>query len=379
MKKLSAHFTLILALLLLAGGPVLASEKTPAVQAQEETAPPSESKMGVVVLPVLFYMPETKLGGGVGGQFTYRSAKDVAAKSRPSSLYFYLIYTQLKQFQAQFQPQLYFDNEKYLISGKLDFSKFPDKYWGMGPDTPDDAEKDFTPRTYSVEMSFQKKIWPAQNLYAGFQVKYENIKILSSEEGFRVDRGTIPGEQGGTAFGLGLILNRDTRDNVFYPTRGDYWQLGGYVYPKALGSTSSFTSIKADFRHYIPLFGTHVLALQGLLQAMGGDPLFMSYTKLGGDTIMRGYYSGRYRDKVLAVVQAEYRLPLIWRFGLVGFGGLGDVAPSLGDIKFDALKYSVGFGIRFKIVRKEGTNLRVDFAWGKSGNSGFYFTANEAF
>ena len=93
---------------------------------------------------------------------------------------------------------------------------------------------------------------------------------------------------------------------------------------------------------------------------------------------MRGYYLGRYRDIGILALQAEYRLPLWKRIGLVGFAGLGDVFERIGDFRLDRLKYSIGGGIRFKLDAREGTNLRVDFALGKK-SFGVYFTAREAF
>ena len=89
---------------------------------------------------------------------------------------------------------------------------------------------------------------------------------------------------------------------------------------------------------------------------------------------MRGYYLGRYRDKILMTFQAEYRIPAWWRFGLVGFAGVGDVASKFAKFKLADFKYSVGAGLRFLLDPKEGTCLRADFGFGK-GTSGFYFTA----
>ena len=103
----------------------------------------------------------------------------------------------------------------------------------------------------------------------------------------------------------------------------------------------------------------------------------MALSPLGGDSLMRGYYAGRFRDKVLLAGQAEYRLPLWWRFGLVGFVGAGGVADRVGILSTSAFKLTYGFGLRFRLNR-EGENLRIDFGYGK-GTSGLYFTAGEAF
>jgi outer membrane translocation and assembly module TamA len=93
---------------------------------------------------------------------------------------------------------------------------------------------------------------------------------------------------------------------------------------------------------------------------------------------MRGTYTGQFREKALLAFQAEYRIHVWRRIGAAAFAGLGDVAPSLQDIKLNRLKYSLGAGLRFKLDTREGTNLRLDFAWGKH-STGFYMTVQEAF
>jgi hypothetical protein len=40
---------------------------------------------------------------------------------------------------------------------------------------------------------------------------------------------------------------------------------------------------------------------------------------LGNDQMMRGYYSGRYRDENLMAAQAEIRYRFMNRFGIVAF------------------------------------------------------------
>lgn len=358
---------------------VLSARSLAAEVQDKETPPesPAKSTLGVVVLPVLFNMPETQWGGGVGGLLTYRPGKSGPA-ARPSSLYFYAIYTQKKQFSTKWEPELYLAKEKYLLKGRFIFEKYPEKFWGVGPRAADDMEEDYTPRSFVLEASFQRKVWPARNLFLGLLYQFENFKILKTDEGGQLAGGGLSGSTGGTTSGAGFIVNWDTRDNVFYPLRGKFWQFSTAFCRSFLGSDFDFTSVKLDLRTYLPVLSTHVLGVQALYQAAAGTPPFKSYAKLGGDSMMRGYYSGRFRDKNLLAVQAEYRLPVWWRFGLVGFVGAANVAEKLGGLGFKDLKVSVGTGLRFKIAPKEGSNLRLDFAWGK-GTSGFYFTAGEAF
>jgi len=64
--------------------------------------------------------------------------------------------------------------------------------------------------------------------------------------------------------------------------------------------------------------------------------------------------------------QAEYRLVLPWRFGVVAFGGSGEVAPGVDKFRGDEFLPSGGTGTRFSLSKKYHVNLRTDFAWGRN-------------
>jgi len=350
----------------------------------EETKPAAERAgrkvtSSLIAMPIVFYAPETKWAGGAAGLMTFRT-KGQDPASKPSSLYLYAIYTQLEQFFAQMVPAFYLKNEAYLLHGILTFERYPNKFWGFGNEAPSGAEQNYTPKTSSLEVSFQRRILAAERLYVGLQFQFERQKILQPIDGSALDENTVPGSKGGTVSGLGFILNWDTRNNIFTPSRGNYWQASAYFNGKTLGGDFNFTQVKVDLRTYQPgIAPSHVLALQALYQSATG-PLapFYRYAKLGGDSLMRGYYKGRYRDKHYLAVQAEYRLPVWWKFGIVGFAALGDVAPAFDKFRIAQFKYAVGMGLRFKIAPKEGANLRADIAFGP-GTTGIYFTAGEAF
>jgi hypothetical protein len=76
--------------------------------------------------------------------------------------------------------------------------------------------------------------------------------------------------------------------------------------------------------------------------------------------------------------QAEYRAPLFWRFGLVGFAGFGAVAHKFSDLNFGELRPAYGIGLRFLFDKKEKIQVRFDYAKGKD-SSGFYASIFEAF
>jgi outer membrane translocation and assembly module TamA len=77
--------------------------------------------------------------------------------------------------------------------------------------------------------------------------------------------------------------------------------------------------------------------------------------------------------------QLEYRAHLKERWGAVVFAGVGQVAPSFGDMNSDSLLPSGGFGIRWMAAPKNKVNVRADVAWGKYEDALFYLSVGEAF
>jgi outer membrane protein assembly factor BamA len=215
-------------------------------------------------------------------------------------------------------------------------------------------------------------------LYLGVHYQLGHEKLLEVEKNGLLAKGNILGSAGGVVSSAGLSVNRDTRNNIFCPSSGGFYGFSVSLSGSAIGSDFDFTAYSLDLRKYFPLFSSHILALQGVMNILTGGPPFQALSELGGDSMMRGYYAGRYRDKNLLAGQVEYRIPVWWRFGLVGFAGYGDVAGKVSHFKRKDFKYSAGWGIRYLLIRDEKINLRFDFGYGK-GSSEFYINISEAF
>jgi outer membrane protein assembly factor BamA len=121
-----------------------------------------------------------------------------------------------------------------------------------------------------------------------------------------------------------------------------------------------------------------VLALQGAGEFIDGAPPFQSLATFGGSNILRGYYYGRYRDKNCVALQVEYRIPVWWRFGLVGFAGVAQVADKINHFASNRFWFAGGLGLRFFWNPEERISLRLDYGIG-TNSSGMYITATEAF
>jgi hypothetical protein len=178
--------------------------------------------------------------------------------------------------------------------------------------------------------------------------------------------------------GLGLHVNRDTRPNRFYPEKGTLFDFTSMFFAEALGSKYSFESYRFTFNYYRSMGTKQVLAYNFFNCATAGNAPFYGQCIFGTNNELRGYVAGQYIDTNMFATQLEYRRTLPWRLGMVLFGGVGEVAPGLGELQADHLLPAGGGGLRFKLSEKYKLNFRLDLAQGKDGHT-FSMGIGEAF
>jgi outer membrane protein assembly factor BamA len=354
----------------------------PALSGRPEGPPPAmaqdaavKKSHGLLLLPVVYYTPETHLAFGVGGMYYFQLPQDKSA-NRPSNINGLITYTLKKQFSLDLNPDFYF-GRGYHVQAYLTYSDFPDNFYGIGNATSTEMEEKFTSRYWKLSVEALKRVYRVLNV--GFQYFFDNTTVIKVEDGGQLSSGMVPGSRGGRVSGLGYFMTWDSRNNIFFATKGSYHQFSAAAFGKGLGSDFAFNRFYFDLRRYFPFSETRSLGLHARMLFQTGNPPFWRMGLLGGKEIMRGYYSGRFRDKNMICWQAEYRwVPVAWRLGVIGFVGFGDVADKLGNFKLDNFKHTYGLGLRYIFNKEQGINIRLDFGFGK-GTSGFYFTAAEAF
>ena len=337
----------------------------------------------VLILPIIARSIETgwSFGGASAATFRLRS-RDTAATmrdtvSRTSNVEAVALYTTRRQFVSAINGSIYFPGERFILNEQLSYSSFPDEFWGLGTRAPTSNEEDYKFRQYYVFLHPQLLI--AKSLFLGVVYQYQRVFDISYEPGGLFVTENVVGRQGYHISGLGLSLTYDTRNNAFSPDRGSMLQFYFDQFAPIFGSNYLYTSYILDLRRFIRIYKDQVLALQAYGSFNNGEVPLRSLAYLGGSSLMRGYYEGRYRDKNAGVLQAEYRVPLFWRFGAVGFGDIGNVGPELKDIDLQHFKYSYGGGLRVALNQKEKLNLRLDYGLAKGGSNGFYLQLGEAF
>jgi outer membrane protein assembly factor BamA len=340
--------------------------------------PPTESdpyKARLIGVPFIYYSPETKLAFGGGGVLNFRAGRH-KEEIRTSSVWAYASYNQARQFSVLVKPEIYLKGNSVYLHGNIRYERAPQLFYGVGNDMPAGAEESFTPRTLTVQLGAKRRL--IGSLFAGLQYDFENLVMEKVEPGGILDTAGITGSGGGMFSGFGLSLDWDTRDAVLFPRKGLLAQLNADAYGSMAGSDASYTCLKIDVRKYVAVGTDRVLALQLYLHSTGGDVPFQRLALLGGESLLRGYYKGRFRDKGLVAIQAEYRILVTKRIGIAGFAGLADIFPGFREFRVEKLKYSLGSGLRYIVNKRDGTALRLDMAWGQAC-FGLYLTAKEAF
>jgi hypothetical protein len=372
----------------------LFAQETESTTASIATIP---KRTGWRILPVPGYAPETLLSLTIGGIY-YFPQSDGDSTSRLNQIFGGIQYTLRNQFIVSVLPELYFNHGNIRLFGQFEVSYYPDYFYGVGNNLPESNREPFAISRAAAIGSLWfslngKGIKNGINAGMCFDFDYQNIKPQKADGILeRMGTDSIPGRNGGLLAGLGLTLNYDSRDLTIAARTGELVEMRILPYTRLLGSNFEGWRGTLDVRKYWTFntptasdegFG-HTLAVQLYADAMMGDiPFFrmgLLGANIGGLALERGYYGGRFRDKILGIVQAEYRFPIWWRFGGVVFAATGNVAAAPSDFDLTTLKHSVGAGLRFALIPEERINLRIDFGYGFATKTFFpYISFTEAF
>jgi hypothetical protein len=334
-------------------------------------------RQGFVVLPFVIYSPETEAAVTLTGVYHYRDAGE--SQVPPSMVILSMAYSKLDQKRVGLTPELYLSRVLWLIRGEFAYEDWPNKFWGIGSDSEESAEEDYSSRNILGAINFQRRLGSAW--WVGLLYDYADYDLTEREPGGLLDSGLFLGSNGGQASGIGIFATHDTRDDINYPHTGGLLEVSATRYDSRLGSDFNFSRYVLDARVFVSLGVQHVLALQGYSKITNGEVPFQQLARIGVASdlsMMRGYHDGRFLDKDSVLTQAEYRFPISGRWGSAVFGGLGEVVPVLGDLIILDLKWTAGAGLRFRASQQEAINLRLDVGVGEEG-AALYFNIFEAF
>lgn len=342
-----------------------------------DTSSAATSKL--LVFPTAGFAPETSVEAGLRVFSLFYAKKDTTV-NRLSEIVLYTFVTFRGQFGALLENAAYTNKNRYFFLGKARYQQFPLLYYGIGPSTPSANPALVNSTYFQIRQRILRQV--KNNWYAGVEADFQTIQRVSFEAENKPNFELPLGGQGSTTMGLGAALVYDDRKNVLNVRKGHFLETGILWYRPGFGSDYKYQSVVLDGRLYRPLGGLNrVLALQLAGTFMVGDIPFNNLGLIGGESLMRGYYLGRYRDKNVLAGQAEFRwLPFGFsrRWGGTLFAGLGTVAPTLHSFQVNQVRWAAGGGVRFLFFQKKDIFLRADLGVTREG-TGFYISLGEAF
>ncbi|WP_186774541.1 BamA/TamA family outer membrane protein [Chitinophaga pinensis] len=369
-----------------------------AQQQLQDTVQPKQQDTAVIhkrsffPLPVAGYSPEKGLEVGAAMLYSFYTSKDPVLRN--STINLIPTVTTEKQFKIDLKTDIWTDANNWHFRSNLRYHDFPINFYGLGDTTRKAGATLLDNRRYKVQLEGERRI--GGHFYAGMSVLYQHDTYSTKET-----KGVYPGmslvdKNGGHVTFIGATGIYDNRDNQNYTTKGSWVRLNVAFAPAFL-SKHALWKFDGQVRHFVPISPKSTVGFNGLFNSLQGSVLpFYLLPELGNDLMMRGYYTGRYRDQNYLAGQVEYRyfldpkIPInIWflhmqpKFALAAFGGSGAVFNNK-DIAMSHFKPSYGMGVRWFYDEGAKLTVRIDYAWGEKRTgeerqSGLYLSLAEAF
>ena len=353
-------------------GSILANYFEKTLGPQKDPAAPQ-----LINYPTLAYSPETRWEFGVSSLYVYSANKDLS--NRLSEIKAFTFYTQENQYGIWLDHAVYSDKNRWFVYGRARYQSFPLFYYGIGPESPQEYTSLIDGQYTLLRERILREVKPS--LYFGLELDYQRLANVDYLETSAQYVAPETGENGSTNLGLGAGLLFDNIHNAMNPREGLYSEWAFLSYRDQIGSDFNFTTYISDSRIYRPIKKNTVLAAQLYGQFTRGDTPFNMLSLMGGESLMRGYYLGRYRDKNLLAGQIEYRiLPFGFskKWGASVFLAAGQVYGDDHDFMWNQFLPTGGAGVRYLIFPDKDIYTRIDLSFTREG-SGVYFFIGEAF
>lgn len=318
------------------------------------------------------YSTDTKLGLGLVAAGLYRTNPNDTILP-PSNVSLFSDVSTVGFYMLGIRGTHIFPQDKYRADYTVYFYSFPCDYWGMGYDMGNDDSNKSEMKRWQARIKGSFLFHLGSNFYIGPMVSYDYVigKNVERPELLNgMDRHTWN-------LGAGFSAVYDSRDVLTYPHQGLYINLTQCFRPRFMGNDYAFSTTELQVDAYQKVWKGAILAEDFRTMLNFGNPSWGMMALLGNSNSMRGYYEGRYRDKHKMEAQVELRQHIWKRNSLTVWVGAGTVFSKFCNIRSRHILPNYGLGYRWEF--KKNVNVRLDYGFGKAGQSGFLFSINEAF
>jgi hypothetical protein len=165
-----------------------------------------------------------------------------------------------------------------------------------------------------------------------------------------------------------VLLNYDSRNNVFTPTQGFFIQTSGTYSDTWFGGDGLYGRLIVDAIGYFPVSRSVFVGTRLLHNYTFGDVPFYARPTIR----LRGVPLVKYQDRNTIEFETEVTVNITNRWSVLGFAGMGNAYPSLNEFQEGKSVRNLGTGFRYLLIRKFGARFGMDFA-ASQDDFAFYF------
>lgn len=324
-------------------------------------------KGNFVVVPIPISNPTLDTGLVAGAAYFYPQTKE-EQKVQPASLTAAAaMYTSNDSRAAAVVQQNYWRDNRWRFTGVLGAADL--RLSLIAPDEDNGtANVDWRINGAFFFARLSRKI--TSNWYGGGFVRVvdANQSLESGDQVFDFDTNDV------RAVGIGLTAEYDSRDMPINTYSGRYLKAQALLNDEAIGSNDTYQSYDVGFKSFHELSDSVVLGWElQACQRNGTVPLWDSCL-----IKLRGFSATDYLGKASYSAQAEVRWRLSRRWGVVAFGGAGEVADSFSGFRERTSIPSYGAGLRFSVLPAKRVNMRLDYAKSRDSDA-IHISVGEAF
>lgn len=333
-----------------------------------------------VVLPAS--APETGFLLGSASAFTFSLDKSDTALQRSSvPIIAYISVRGAVGFSSD--ANLLFKNKIRWLNS-MEFNHINDNYWGVGYEAGSSVDQSedstqYTKNNFRWNPKVLKEV--GRKIFVGPQTDYSLNMVKDVNTKMKQDPDYLQYGERVSVFGVGALVQYDSRDMMVNAYTGTLLELSWLSYPGSWSTGDGYSIFGLDFRHFANLGKRpgKILAINFKTKLGMGDVPYTELPTIGSDNNLRAYYGGRYRDQNSMYALAEYRHTFkrkngLSKHGFVVWTGAGEIWDD--QIELENTLPVVGVGYRFAVQPR--INVRVDVGVGRD-SFGFYLNITEAF
>ena len=360
---------------------------TKKVEGDRKDTAAAKSKVQIGVLPAIGYTLQTNFAAIISANAAFFTSKKRLHNQKVSSVQGSISYSVRNQVIFPLIARIYLKEEKYTLITNYRYLKYPSLTYGLGGHT--NAADGYTIDYLYLKLhqAIVRKL--SSNFYLGLGYDFDNlwhIREVNPPLGIKTDFQSYGFKTREKASGMSLHLIYDSRQNPINPNFG---KLINVVYsPKFrfMGSDAAWQSLQLEFRKYLSLDrrNRHLLSFWSYnWLTLDGKPPYLLLPSTGWDesySTGRGYIQGRFRGRNMLYDEMAYRIVLTNNglLGAVVFANVESFSEQHTD-RFEVIEPGAGFGLRIKLNKFSGTNLSIDYGFGKQGSRGFFVNLGEVF